>query len=138
MGVAQAVLDLMTIFLLQPLQCWDSRCEPSQSSVPVPFFTLSVCVDSVIPCQLPSQCFSVSLRPSPTLSVPVSVSLLFLYLDLSMSPSLFLCVSTSLVLSPLPISVSMPVSCLCCPTIPPCWSPDVLIWAESGVGEDAS
>lgn len=136
MGVAQAVLDLMTIFLHQSLQCWNSRCEPSQPSSPVPFFTLSLCVDSVTPGQPPSQCFSVSLQPSPTLSIPVSVSLL-LYLDLSVPFPVSLCLQFPFC-TPLPISVFMPVSCLCCPTTPPCWSPDVLIWAESGAGEDAS
>lgn len=85
MGVAQAVLDLMTIFLPQPLQRWDSRCEPSQPSVLVPFFTLSLRDDSVTPCQPSSQCFPMSLWPSPTFAVPVSVSLLPLHLDLSIS-----------------------------------------------------
>lgn len=105
----------MTTFLPQPLQCCDSRCEQSQPSVPVPSFTLSLCVDSVTPCQPPHQCFSVSvcLRPSPTLSVPVSVSLLLLYLDFPISFPASLCLylpfcphfpSLSLYLSPVSVA----------------------------------
>lgn len=88
--------------LPQPLQCWDSRCEPSQPSVPVPLFTLSLCVDSVTPFQSPR--VSVCLYGHLLLSLSLSLSP-----PPSLSGSFHVSFPASLCLL-LPVSVFMPVS----------------------------